>query len=140
MVDNLSRNAELVVDARSRGRFQGTDPEPRPGLRSGHIPSSFSMPFTEFLESHTAPDGTTYSTLRSVDGLRDALIAAVGEQRAKDIMKGHASVITTCGSGMSAGVLWLGLKQLGVGNISLYDESWTGYAIRESSIVATGDT
>lgn len=64
-----------------------------------------------------------YTTLLPVEGLRKALIKTVGEEQVNhQILTGKASVVTTCGSGMTAAVLWLGLKQLGVEKIALYDE------------------
>ncbi|KAK7064423.1 Rhodanese-like domain-containing protein [Favolaschia claudopus] len=126
-------DAELVFDARSRGRYLGTDPEPRPGLSSGHIPNSFSLPFNTFLQTNAAPNGTSYTTYLPESQLRSAIVEALGPQRAESLFKGDVSVITTCGSGMSAAVLWLGLQLLGIKQVSLYDESWTGYAQRPSS-------
>jgi len=125
--------AELVLDARPKGRFLGSDPEPRPGLSSGHIPHSSSLPFHVFLKKHTSKDGIEYTTLLSPPELRKALDDAVGAERADLVARGKLPVVTSCGSGMTAGILWLGLKLLGINNISLYDESWTGYATRSES-------
>ncbi|KAJ7357127.1 Rhodanese-like domain-containing protein [Mycena albidolilacea] len=126
-------DAELVLDARSRGRFLGTDPEPRPGLSSGHIPNSFSLPFNLFLQNNVAPNGSSYSSFLSEPKLRSAVVDALGPEKANSLFKGDVSVIATCGSGMTAAVLWLGLQLLGVKQVSLYDESWTGYSLRPSS-------
>ncbi|CAL1696519.1 unnamed protein product [Somion occarium] len=130
--------AELVLDARPKGRYLGTDPEPRPGLPSGHIPHSLSLPFTAFLDTNTykptpTSEEVTYTTLRSPHKIIESLRSALGDERLKEVMEGKRGVVTSCGSGMTAGVLWLGLKLLGVENVALYDESWTGYAARESS-------
>ena len=130
--------AELVLDARPKGRyvlplihapilsishrFLGLDSEPRPGLSSGHIPHSLSIPFHAFLKKHTSKDGTEYTTLLSPPELRKALDDTVGAERADLVTKGKVPVVTSCGSGMTAGILWLGLKLLGVNNISIYDE------------------
>lgn len=143
MTDNavLGRSdtrARFVVDARSYGRFTGQDPEPRPGLSSGHIPHSFSLPFDTFLQHHATPSGIKYTTFLPRDQLRLTLEKAVGLERAERIIAGDAPVTTTCGSGMTAGVLWLGLKLLGVRDIALYDESWAGYASRKQSVIACG--
>ena len=107
----------------------GTDPEPRPGLSSGHIPNSFSLPFNTFLQTHSIPENstirnlaTTYTTLLTPTKMRIALAAAVGEEQADLIIKGKRRVGTSCGSGMTAAVLWLGLKMMGVENVGLYDE------------------
>lgn len=105
----------------------GTDPEPRPGLSSGHIPHSFSLPFTTFLETHTAPptagvQPTTYTTLLSSSALYTALQHAVGADNAAAIIAGKRSAVASCGSGMTAGVLWLGLQMLGAKRVGVYDE------------------
>ncbi|KAF8845407.1 Rhodanese-like protein [Paxillus ammoniavirescens] len=127
-------SVELVVDARSRGRFQGTDPEPRPGLSSGHIPHSFSLPFNTFLRAHTISNASTqYTTFLPELELRQALVHAIGADQAELVITGKRSITTSCGSGMTAGVLWLGLKLLGAPDVALYDESWTGYATRAES-------
>ncbi|KXN84786.1 putative 3-mercaptopyruvate sulfurtransferase [Leucoagaricus sp. SymC.cos] len=136
--------AGIVLDARPKER-QVTElrfisssslspPEPRPGLSSGHMPHSFSLPFNTFLQKQTSKvDGSEYTIFRDTNGLRHALDAAVGVEQAQAIIDGKRQVITTCGSGMTAGVLWLGLKLLRAKDVALYDESWTGYAMRPSS-------
>ncbi|KIK71271.1 hypothetical protein GYMLUDRAFT_33416 [Collybiopsis luxurians FD-317 M1] len=128
-----SAEVELVLDARPAGRFSGNDPEPRPGLSSGHMPNSFSLPFNSFLKTVQGPEGSSYTVFREPSELRDQLEKAVGPRHADRIIKGEATVVTTCGSGMTAGVLWLGLKILNTPKIGLYDESWTGYAMRDTS-------
>ncbi|EKM60883.1 uncharacterized protein PHACADRAFT_247097, partial [Phanerochaete carnosa HHB-10118-sp] len=130
--------AELVLDARSQGRWSGKDPEPRPGLSSGHIPYSTSLPFTTFLMKRTyTPAGAgspiTYTELASPSALHSTLEETLGKEVADEVRSGKRRVVTSCGSGMTAGVIWLGLKQMGVEKVSLYDESWTGYAAREGS-------
>ncbi|KAI9057187.1 Rhodanese-like protein [Trametes sanguinea] len=144
------QDAFYVLDARSRGRFLGKDPEPRPGLSSGHMPYAISLPFNAFLETHNVPEDIaskvvrpdggdrpyTYTRLRSTQGILSALEEALGPERTQEVLQGRRRVVTSCGSGMTAGVLWLGLKLLGVERVGLYDESWTGYAMRsESKIV-----
>ncbi|KAK0198615.1 Rhodanese-like domain-containing protein [Armillaria mellea] len=131
--DPRSVGTDIVLDARSRGRFTGADPEPRAGLESGHIPRSFSLPFNVFLQQQSTASNSTYTTLRPVPEILQALVDAVGDRQAEAILEGDASVVTTCGSGMTAAILWLGLKLLGAHKIGLYDESWTGYAMRSSS-------
>ncbi|KAJ7932638.1 Rhodanese-like domain-containing protein [Mycena leptocephala] len=126
-------DAELVLDARSRGRYLGTDPEPRPGLSSGHIPNSLSLPFNLFLQNNIAKDGSSYTTFLSEQQLRTAVVDALGPEKANSVFNGDVSVIASCGSGMTAAVLWLGLQLLGVKQVSIYDESWTGYSLRPSS-------
>ncbi|PPR01321.1 hypothetical protein CVT26_015402 [Gymnopilus dilepis] len=127
--------SELVLDARPKGRFTGTDPEPRPGLSSGHIPHSVSLTFNLFLQKNKTVDGQEYTTFRPVEDIRKALSDAVGPEETERILQGKRQVVTSCGSGMTAGVLWLGLQLLGVERVGLYDESWTGYAMRPSSLI-----
>ncbi|KAI6045120.1 Rhodanese-like domain-containing protein [Pisolithus marmoratus] len=130
----LDSSAELLVDARARGRFMGTDPEPRPGLPSGHIPHSFSVPFNAFLRTHTIPNiSTQYTTFLPLSELRQAVVDALGAEQAELVFTGRRRITTSCGSGMTAGILWLGLRMLGTPSVSLYDESWTGYASRSES-------
>lgn len=131
-------DAEIVLDARAHGRYLGTVPEPRPGLSSGHIPNSFSLPFNLFLQKQGTPDGE-YTTFLPEQELRAALDNVAGVQYAEKIISGERPVVTSCGSGMTAGVLWLGLSLLGAKNIGLYDESWTGYAMRPSSKIVKTD-
>ena len=106
---NLATRAEQVVDARSRGRFAGTESEPRAGLRGGHIPGSLNLPYDELYR----PDGT----LRPESELRDAF-AKAGLDPARP-------VITSCGSGVTASVLALALHLLGRRDVAVYDGSWS---------------
>jgi thiosulfate/3-mercaptopyruvate sulfurtransferase len=104
-------------------RFTGSAPEPRPGLSSGHIPNSFSLPFTTFLQKRRSTvDGSEYTTFLPEDALRSTLEATIGHEQAGLLIEGKKPAVTTCGSGMTAGVLWLGLSLLGVKNPALYDE------------------
>ncbi|KDR84757.1 hypothetical protein GALMADRAFT_233083 [Galerina marginata CBS 339.88] len=130
---SINSTSEIVLDARPKGRFTGNDPEPRPGLSSGHIPHSFSLTFNLFLQKHKAKDGQEYCTFLPPPEIRKALENAVGSAEAEKIIQGERPVVASCGSGMTAGVLWLGLQLLGVDRVGLYDESWTGYAMRPSS-------
>jgi len=124
-------SSELVLDARSKGRFVGADPEPRPSLSSGHMPNSRSLPFNTLLATHTSKNSSTsYTTLLPPDELRKAFDAAG--------VDGTRNIVNSCGSGMTAGVLWLGLQQLGVSS-AIYDESWTGYASRDESRIIKGE-
>ena len=97
-----------IVDARSPARFRGEDPEPRPGLRGGHIPGSKNVHYRTLLD----PDGT----MKDEAGLRAAFEAA-----GVDL---SAPVVTTCGSGITAAVLNLALERLGHRRHALYDGSW----------------
>jgi len=130
------KESELVLDARSEGRFTGADPEPRPGLSSGHIPNALSLPFSNLLESHLS-SSPSYTTLLPPDKLRAAIEAALGPYAAA-ALSGERPLVTSCGSGMTAAIIWLALQELGVSS-SLYDESWTGYAMRKESEIAKGD-
>ncbi|HKV45588.1 MAG TPA: 3-mercaptopyruvate sulfurtransferase [bacterium] len=110
---------EQVVDARSSGRFVGTEPEPRPGVRSGHIPGSFNLPYERLF----GPDGA----LLSKDGLRD-MLGAIG-------LDLDRPVITSCGSGVTAAVLAFGLYLLGRDHVAVYDGSWTEWGGRTDTPV-----
>jgi thiosulfate/3-mercaptopyruvate sulfurtransferase len=102
-----------VVDARSAGRFAGRDPEPRPGLRSGHMPNAFNVPYTEIVENGrlAAPDK----------------IAAAFKKAGVDT---DAPIITSCGSGVTAVVLALGLDAIGAKPARIYDGSWAEWGSR----------
>jgi thiosulfate/3-mercaptopyruvate sulfurtransferase len=116
---NLSTRAEQIVDARSRGRFEGTEPEPRAGLRGGHIPGSLNLPY----ESLYRPDGT----LLPADALRAAF--------AKAGVNLDAPITTTCGSGVTASVLALALHVLGRPRVAVYDGSWSEWGGRQDTPV-----
>ncbi|MFI7483471.1 sulfurtransferase [Kocuria sp. M1R5S2] len=97
-----------VLDARSAGRFAGTEPEPRPGLRPGHMPGAVNLPYTEL----QGPDGH----LLPLPRLRERIDAVVPE--------GHG-VVTSCGSGITACVLALGAHLAGREDVAVYDGSWS---------------
>jgi thiosulfate/3-mercaptopyruvate sulfurtransferase len=80
------------------------------------------LPFNLFLQNNVTPSGSTYSSFLSEPKLRSAVVDALGPEKANSLFKGDVSVIATCGSGMTAVVLWLGLQLLGVKQVSLYDE------------------
>jgi len=110
MKGNLTSKREQVVDARSAGRFDGSEKEPRPGLRSGHIPGSRNVPFTDLLDPKT-------KTLLPAPVLADRFRRA-----GVDLSK---PVVTSCGSGVTAAVLALGLHLIGHPDVALYDGSWS---------------
>ncbi|MFY9212708.1 MAG: 3-mercaptopyruvate sulfurtransferase [Aestuariivita sp.] len=112
-----------IIDARSAGRFAGTDPEPRAGLRSGHIPGSRNLPFQTLL--------TEKGTMKDVPELRAAFEAA-GIDLAKP-------AITTCGSGVTAAILALAMERLGKTDWSVYDGSWSEWGAFPTLPVATGE-
>jgi len=106
---NISRRREQILDARSKERFEGSAPEPRAGLRGGHIPGSYNLPFPELLDDET-------KTFRSPEELR-ARFGASGIDLSKPI-------VTSCGSGVTAAILSLALYQLGARETAVYDGSW----------------
>lgn len=104
-------------------RFTGADPEPRPGLPSGHIPFSFSVPFSLFLNTHTLPDSDIqFTKFKSSSEIQVELQNGIGLANFRKALEGKCNIVTTCGSGMTAGILWLGLKTIGIEEISLFDE------------------
>lgn len=104
-------------------RFSGTAPEPRPGLSSGHIPHSLSLPFSTLLSPPSATD-PAYQTLKPARELEATFVAALGgEDEWGKVKRGERSVVASCGSGMSAGVVWLALQAAGrEESVGLYDE------------------
>ena len=112
-----------IIDARSPERFRGEMEEPRPGLRSGHIPGSKNLPFGRLLNG----DGT----MKDPDALR-AEFEAAGVDLSKP-------AITSCGSGVTAAILSLALERIGHRHHSLYDGSWTEWGSFDDLNIATGD-
>jgi thiosulfate/3-mercaptopyruvate sulfurtransferase len=108
-----------VVDMRPAGRFAGRDPEPRAGLRGGHVPGSANVPFTELVRA----DGTVLPP----DELRARLDAAG--------VRLDRPIVATCGSGTSACALLLNLERLGVRDAALYDGSWAEWGARDDTPV-----
>jgi len=119
MRDNVATRREQVLDARSAGRFAATEPEPRAGLRGGHIPGSLNLPSDTLLR----PDGT----LLSAGELRKRFEAA-----GVDFTR---PVATTCGSGITASVLAFALHLLGHPKVAVYDGSWTEWGGRTDTPV-----
>ena len=119
---NVLTGTELVLDARAGGRFTGATPEPRAGMRSGHIPGSASVPYTDLLN----PDGT----FRPAGELR-----ARFEQAGVD---GTRPLVTSCGSGVTACILTLGLRLAGFPEGAVYDGSWTEWGGRSDTPIEVG--
>jgi thiosulfate/3-mercaptopyruvate sulfurtransferase len=117
----LADRSAQVVDARPAARFRGEAPEPRQGLKSGHMPGSLNAPFVEIVEG---------GVLKSPAALA-AVLAAHGVDLAKP-------VITTCGSGVSAAVLALAVEEAGGKVTGLYDGAWAEWGGRDDCPVATG--
>ncbi|MEW6121147.1 MAG: 3-mercaptopyruvate sulfurtransferase [Pseudomonadota bacterium] len=113
-------SATQILDARANARFTGEAPEPRPNLQSGHIPGSLSLPASKLVK-----DGQ----LVSPEAVREEL-SSIGFDMGRP-------VITTCGSGVSAAILWIALESVGKRPQALYDGSWTEWASRGKPI-ATG--
>jgi thiosulfate/3-mercaptopyruvate sulfurtransferase len=111
----------LILDARARGRFDGSAPEPRAGLPSGHMPGAANLPSTELLR----PDGT----MKDPAALR-TLFAAAG-------VEAERPVVTSCGTGVTACALALGLVRAGFPEPAVYDGSWTEWASRPETPKAT---
>jgi thiosulfate/3-mercaptopyruvate sulfurtransferase len=119
---NVETRQELVVDARAGSRFTGATPEPRAGMRSGHIPGSVNIPYTDLLHG----DGT----MRAPSELRARFM--------QEGVDGARAPITSCGSGVTACILTLGLRLAGLPEGSVYDGSWTEWGGRPDTPVETG--
>lgn len=120
---NLTSGAEQVIDARARERFEGSVPEPRPGLRVGHIPGSRNVPYNLLFDAATG-------LMKPPEQLRMAFTDS-----GIDLRK---PIATSCGSGVSAAVLTFALYRLGVDNPALYDGSWTEWGRPDGPPIATG--
>lgn len=120
---NIGSGREAVLDARSAGRFAGTEPEPWRGLRGGHIPGSKNLPFQKMIDPATG----------TMSGTPDLAMAF-----AEAGLKGTEPVVCTCGSGLTAAILALALHRLGREPVAVYDGSWSEWGGRDDVPVATG--
>lgn len=118
----LSESSVEIVDARPADRFRGEAPEPRPGVRAGHMPGSRNLPFPQVVEN-----GRLASPEKILAALADAHI---------DFSK---PVITSCGSGVSAAILALALDAAGKPVEGLYDGSWAEWGSRQDLPIARGE-
>jgi thiosulfate/3-mercaptopyruvate sulfurtransferase len=109
-----------IVDARSPARFKAEEPEPRPGVRGGHMPGALNVHYRKLI----ADDGT----LKPPEELRAAF----------DAVNLERPLVTTCGSGLTAAILLLALDEIGARNVALYDGSWTEWGSRPEAPVVTG--
>ena len=114
VLDNIETNQFLLIDARAAGRYNGTAPEPRPGMRSGHIPKSVNLPFTDTIDPHS-----TY--IKSDSALEDIFTM---RELAPD-----AKLAVLCGSGVTACTLALALYKSRRQEAAIYDGSWSEWGV-----------
>lgn len=121
MIEIVETGKSQIADARSAARFAGDEAEPRPGMRSGHMPGAKSLPSGVF---------SVGGKLKSLEGLRETITAS-----GIDLDK---PVVTSCGSGITAAIITLALQSLGHRDNTLYDGSWSEWGSRADTPVVTG--
>jgi len=119
LLDNLKTGGDQVVDARSAGRFAGTHPEPWPVIKLGHIPGSVNLPFPDLMDAEKS------GIMRPADEIA-AAVKAAGLDTGRPI-------VASCGSGVTAAVVALGLYLIGHDNAAIYDGSWSEWGKREDT-------
>ncbi|HZY63348.1 MAG TPA: 3-mercaptopyruvate sulfurtransferase [Edaphobacter sp.] len=117
-VQKIIEERGQILDARSAGRFSGEMPEPRAGISSGHMPGAISVPFTELAEG---------GRMKQAEKLQE-----IFAEKGVDMQR---PITTTCGSGVTAAVVALGLEIAGARNVSLYDGSWAEYAQKPEAVI-----
>ncbi len=120
MMDVVAGKSAQILDARSAGRFKAEEPEPRAGVRGGHMPGALNVHYRKLI----AEDGT----LKPPEALRGVF----------DAVDPDRPVVTTCGSGLTAALLSLALDEIGAKDVALYDGSWTEWGARSEAPVVTG--
>lgn len=126
MLKNIDTKEAQVLDARSAGRFEGVEAEPRPNMKSGHIPGAVNVPFSYLKEDITG-------FLKPVPAIR-----AVFERSGVNLSNPNSPIICYCGSGVTACFVAFGLHLVGHKNISVYQGSWTEWGSLKDSPVETG--
>jgi thiosulfate/3-mercaptopyruvate sulfurtransferase len=120
---NLETRREQIIDARGPGRFKGSDPEPRPTKHQGHIPGSINVPFLDLIDERTR-------CMRPAEELKGRFDAAGIDPR--------RPVTVTCGSGVTACVVALGLHLIGHDAVAVYDGSWSEWGNRDDTPIDRG--
>ena len=122
ILQQLDNKNFQVIDARPEGRFSGKDPEPRPGLKLGHIPGSINIPFPNFISDN--------GCLKDNDELKQVFDNAKVQL--------NQPITTSCGSGVAASIVSLALSEIGKSDTKIYDGSWSEWGSKDEFPVETG--